>query len=196
MFTGIVESVGHIVEIVETDGGRRLTIDVGPIEDLAVGDSVSLDGTCLTVVGIDATGVDFDAVVETLSRTTLVAKDVGDEVHLERATRVGDRLDGHIVSGHIDGVGTVTEVTSATDGSRRLVVEVPPDLRRYLIEKGSVAMDGVSLTVAVLTDTGFEVALIPHTLEVTTFGEKEPGERVNLEMDVIAKYVERLVGTR
>lgn len=197
MFTGIIEAVGPLDDVVTTDRGRRLTIDLGDLSDaLSIGDSVAVDGTCLTVVEVDDTRADFEVVAETLSRTTLGALEKGDNVNLERSTRVGDRLDGHIVSGHIDGVGTVIDVTEEGDGSRRVVVEVPSDLRRYLIEKGSVCVDGASLTVAIVTDSGFEVALIPHTLEVTGLGKKSVGDNVNLEMDVVAKYVERLVGAR
>lgn len=197
MFTGIVEKMGPLTGVTETDRGRRLTIEMGDLsDDLAVGDSVAIDGTCLTVVELGEHAASFEAVTETLSRTTLGDRVVGDHLNLERPTRVGDRLDGHIVSGHVDGIGSIAAVLPEPDGSRRMTIEVPGGLRPYLIEKGSVTVDGISLTVAGLTDTGFEIALIPHTLEVTVLGTKDTGDRVNLEMDMIAKYVERLVGTR
>jgi riboflavin synthase len=194
MFTGIIESLGAVRSVVETTRGRRLEIGMGSVAaEIDVGDSVSVNGVCLTVVGVEGATAQFEVVAETLRRSTLGELEVGDPVNLELPTRAGDRLHGHIVQGHVDGMGTVTDVTVDGEG-RRMTITVPSRLRRYLVEKGSVAVDGVSLTVAALHPDGFEVAVIPHTLEVTTLGLRVPGAGVNLEVDVIAKYVESLLG--
>jgi riboflavin synthase len=158
----------------------------------AVGDSISIDGACLTVVAVADGSLAFDAVPETLSRTALSGLDAGDEVNLEPALRAGEPLGGHYVQGHVDGVGRLRSVTAEGDGAR-IWVDAPPELLRYFVEKGSVAVQGVSLTIAALDDRGFAVALVPHTLQATTLGRLEPGAPVNLEADVLAKYVERLV---
>jgi riboflavin synthase len=180
MFTGIVQERGRVDSF---DQGRLV---VGSKLAPAVGDSVAVDGVCLTVVNVDNGTLAFDVVDETVSRV----KPFGAEVNLEPALRAGDPLGGHYVQGHVDGVG---KIRSFDDD--RLVVEVPPELLRYAVEKGSIAIDGVSLTISALDDDAFEVALVPHTLEVTTLGSLQPGDPVNLEVDVLAKYVERLVGT-
>jgi riboflavin synthase len=180
VFTGIVQERGRVASF---DNGRLVVeSSLRP----AIGDSVSVEGVCLTVVQADNGTLAFDVVEETLSR----AKPFGDEVNLEPALRAGDPLGGHYVQGHVDGVG---RVRSLEKGS--LVVEAPPELLRYAVEKGSIAIDGVSLTISALQEGAFEVALVPHTLEVTTLGALRPGDPVNLEVDVLAKYVERLVGT-
>jgi riboflavin synthase len=179
VFTGIVREVGRVVEL---DGGR-LVVDAGT--DAAEGDSVSVDGVCLTVVGRGPLA--FDVVGETLSRTTLGSLRPGDGVNIEPALRAGEPLGGHYVQGHVDGVGAVRSLGPLT------WFDAPPALLRYLVEKGSIAVDGVSLTVAALDERGFAVALVPHTLAVTTLGGLAPGDAVNLETDVLAKYVERLL---
>lgn len=193
MFTGIIEGTGRIAAFEGGADGARLVIDVGVMaESVAVGDSVALNGVCLTVVKIDDSRLAFEAVPETLSRTNLGDLKTGDAVNLERPVRAGGRLDGHIVQGHVDGVGVLVEVAAEGD-SWRLGVQTPADLLRYLVEKGSIALDGISLTVAGLREDGFEVVIIPHTWEVTNLSRRSVGERLNLEVDILAKYVERLL---
>ena len=189
MFTGIVRERGRVASIEERPEGLRLEISAPETASrLEVGDSVSISGACLTATGVSNGSFSVTAVAETLSRTTLGRLAAEDEVNLETAARVGDPLGGHVVQGHIDGVG---RIASARDDGR-VWVEAPPEILRYSVEKGSIAVDGVSLTIAGLREGAFEVALIPHTLEVTTLGALEPGDEVNLEVDVLAKYVERL----
>jgi riboflavin synthase alpha subunit len=195
MFTGIVEALGR-VGAVETGaaGGRRLRIAV-PDEvgwRLALGESVAVSGVCLTVVDTSPGRLAFDLAEETLRVTTLGGHAAGDAVNLERPLRLDARLGGHLVLGHVDGVGRVTAVKPEGDGAR-LEVEAPAGLRPLLIPKGSVTVDGVSLTVAAIEHGAFAVALIPHTLLVTTLGRRRPGDPVNLEMDVIGKYVRGFV---
>jgi riboflavin synthase len=192
MFTGIVREVGTVAAF---DGSRLVVTAPETDADVAVGDSVSVAGVCLTVVPSDEGGLAFDVVPETLSRTALGDLTAGDSVNLEPSLRVGDPLGGHVVQGHVDAVGRVRSITPEGE-SRRVWVDAPEAIVRYCVEKGSIAVDGVSLTVAALDDDGFEVALIPHTLEVTTLGALEPGDEVNLEADVLAKVVERLVAAR
>jgi riboflavin synthase len=191
MFTGIIETVG-IVEGVELgDGLTRLVVDAQPIADgVELGDSVSVNGGCLTVTSIRDGRLSFEAVRETMERTSLGDLKAGARVNLERAVRAGDRLDGHIVQGHVDGVGTVRQMVREGNDVR-LQIDCEPELADCVVEKGSIAIDGVSLTVAALSPSGFEVALIPHTLEVTTLGDRQPHDRVNLEVDVLGKYVKR-----
>jgi len=193
MFTGIVEVMGTVVAAADAGGRRRFTIDAGGLAaGLRVGDSMAVNGVCLTAVEVAGAQVAVEAVDETLSRSNLGRLQPGSPVNLERPMRADARFDGHIVQGHVDGVGTVRSI--AREGaSIRLWIEAPAPLRRYLAEKGSVAVDGVSLTVSAVDAAGFEVVLIPHTLEVTLFGTRGPGDAVNLEADVIAKYVERLL---
>jgi riboflavin synthase alpha subunit len=195
MFTGIVEALGH-VRAMETGpgGGRRLALAV-PDEArwrLAPGESVAVSGVCLTAVDVAPGRLAFDLAEETLRVTTLGGLAPGDAVNLERPLRLDDRLGGHLVLGHVDGVGEVTGVRPEGEGVR-LDVEMPAGLRPLLIPRGSVAIDGVSLTVAALEDDAFGVALIPHTLAVTTLGRRRRGDAVNLEMDVIGKYVRGFV---
>jgi riboflavin synthase len=182
VFTGLVREVGRVASF---DDGR-LVVEAATTAEL--GDSVAVDGVCLTVVDTHGGALAFDVVPETLSRV----KAFGEHVNLEPALRAGDPLGGHYVQGHVDGVGRVAAVEPEQDGAR-LRVEPPAELLRYLVEKGSVAIDGVSLTVAGVGETAFEVALIPHTLAATTLSRLEPGDSVNLEADVLAKYVERLL---
>jgi len=189
MFTGLVKEVGTVASMV--DG--RLTIDAPETATtVQLGDSVAIDGVCLTVVArVDST-LGFDAVPETLARTALGTLDHGSRVNVEPALRAGDALGGHFVQGHIDGVGTVGSIVPEGEG-RRVRFEAPVELLRYIVAKGSVAVQGTSLTVAAVDETGFEVALIPHTLAATTLGMLEPEQPVNLETDVLAKYVEKLL---
>jgi riboflavin synthase len=192
VFTGLIEEGGSVAEIRPSDGGARLVVSAELVLDgLAVGDSVAVNGTCLTAVEIGPSGFAVDCVAETLRRTSLGALGPGDRVNLERPLRIGDRLDGHLVQGHVDGVGTVRAATPE-GGSTVLEVSAPPDLLRYVVEKGSIAVDGVSLTVAGRSADAFTVALIPHTMAVTTLGPQALGRPVNLEVDVVAKYVESL----
>ncbi len=191
MFTGIVEAVGSVARIEQRGESARLAIEApSVVEGLRVGDSVAVNGGCLTVTEVAGTQLRFEAVRETLDRTTLGGLEVGAPVNLERALRAGGRLDGHIVQGHVDGTGTVRSLDREGDDVR-LRIDCEPELADLLVEKGSIAIDGVSLTVVAVNAAGFEVALIPHTLKVTTLGRSGPGDRVNLEVDVLAKYVKR-----
>ena len=189
MFTGLVRDVGRVVSF---DDGRLTVAAPATAADAATGDSVAVDGVCLTVVAVGDGALSFDAVPETLARTSLSSLDRGSRVNLEPALRAGDPLGGHYVQGHVDGVGAVRSVEPEGEG-KRIWLDAPADLLRYVVEKGSIAVQGASLTVATTDDAGFAVALIPHTLEVTTFGALAPGDRVNLEVDVLAKYVEKLL---
>ncbi len=193
MFTGLVKERGRVAAIEGGADGVRLRV-VAPETSAAaaVGDSVAVGGVCLTVVSVADGELAFDAVPETMRRTALGRLRDGATVNLEPALRAGEPLGGHAVQGHVDGVGRVRTVEPEGEG-RRVWLDVPQELLRYLVEKGSIAVDGVSLTVAALDDDGFAVALIPHTLAVTTLGELEAGDDVNLEVDVLAKYVERLL---
>jgi riboflavin synthase len=192
MFTGIVREVGTVAAF---DGSRLVLAAPDTAAGVSLGDSVAIAGVCLTVVETGEGRIAFDVVPETLSRTALGELEAGDAVNLEPALRVGDPLGGHVVQGHVDAVGSVRSVTPEGE-SRRVWFDAPESVVRYCLEKGSIAVDGVSLTVAALDDDGFEVALIPHTLAVTTLGALEPGDEVNLETDVLAKVVERLVAAR
>jgi riboflavin synthase len=185
MFTGLVREVGRIASF--EDGRLRIESQLAA----AIGDSVSINGCCLTVVDGDRSTLAFDAVPETLARTTLGRLEPGTNVNVEPALKAGEALGGHYVQGHVDGVGRVRTVEPEGDGNR-VWFDGPEDVLRYCVEKGSVTVDGVSLTVAGLDDEGFAVALVPHTLAVTTLGSLQPGSEVNLEVDVLAKYVERL----
>jgi riboflavin synthase len=196
MFTGIVEAVGAVTGVADEGGLRRLTLHCPPVaEGMVVGDSLAVNGVCLTAVAVGDGSVSVEAVPETLQRTNLGDVGEGTGVNLERPLSAGGRFDGHIVQGHVDGVGTVRSVEK-DDADVRVWVDVPDELNRYLVEKGSVAMDGVSLTVSGVDHAGFEVVLIPHTLEVTVLDTRAPGAAVNLEVDVLAKYVERLMEER
>lgn len=193
MFTGLVEEVGRIERIEPRDEGRRLWIRASRVlADAHTGDSLALDGCCLTAVVVEPERFAVDAVPETLARTTLGRCSAGDGVHLERALRLDARLGGHLMQGHVDGIGHVASVKPEGEG-RRVTIEVPESLRRFVAEKGSIAVDGVSLTVAAVTPTGCELALIPHTLDVTLCAEWQTGRAVNLEVDLIARYLARLL---
>ena len=195
MFTGLIADMGVVEGVEAGAGGARLRIRSALAVELSAGDSVALNGACLTAVSVNGEVFEADVMNQTLEHTSLGPLRAGDRVNLELPLRAADRLGGHIVQGHVDGTGEVAEVSE--DGfARRLVIEVPDELRRYVVERGSVTVDGVSLTVSALTDSGFEVSLIPETLERTTLGAATEGTPVNLELDVIARYVERLVGFR
>jgi riboflavin synthase len=195
MFTGIVEELGTVTVVRPNEGGARIEIAATTVlEDAVIGASIAVNGCCLTVVECNNGHWAADAVVETLARTNLGRLGPGDRVNLERPLRLADRLGGHLVQGHVDGTGRVRSRTSQPDGSVLVRFEAPPDVMRYVVHKGSITVDGVSLTVAAVHDDGFSVAVIPHTLAVTTLGGRQPGESVNLEVDMVAKYVERLVG--
>jgi riboflavin synthase len=199
MFTGIVSELGTVRSVDRTDAGARIAIDASFAGELREGDSVAVEGTCLTAAAVSAQGFGADVMNQTLSLTTLGELSGGSRVNLEPALRAGEPLGGHIVQGHVDGVGEVLSVVE--DGfARRLRVGVPGGLERYLVEHGSVTVGGVSLTVAALDDDRaadgapwFEVSLIPETLERTTLGAAAQGSRVNLELDLVARYVERLL---
>jgi riboflavin synthase len=194
MFTGIITGIGTLAERVALCGDARLRIDVGtlPFADVVVGESIAVNGTCLTVVAFDAASFVADASVETLGLTTLGALDIGRTVNLERALRADDRLGGHLVSGHVDGIGRVLEIVSDAR-AQRWRFSMPPVLSKYVARKGSICVDGVSLTVNAVGDDAFEVALVPHTIANTAFARTRVGDAVNLEIDLVARYVERLL---
>jgi riboflavin synthase len=193
MFTGIVEETGRVVRAEPARGGRALAVEArAVIEGMRPGDSVAVNGCCLTATAVGPDRFDVEMVPETLARTTLGRLRVGDRVNLERALRAGDRFGGHFVQGHVDGVGTVVACEPEGNG-RRLFVELPGGLLPYVAEKGSIALDGTSLTVAGVSGPRVEVALIPHTLAVTVAGTYRPGDALNVEVDLIARYVARLV---
>lgn len=194
MFTGIIEAFGTITNIEASEGGTTLTIEAPTmVPTLKLGDSIAINGTCLTAVDFTDDTFKADVVLESLDKTNLGDLVVESTVNLERPMVANGRFDGHIVQGHVDAVGLVTGLDPEGDG-KRFSIKPSTDIARYIVEKGSITVDGVSLTVAALTDDGFQIALIPHTLEVTTLGTRNVGDRVNLEVDVIAKYVERLLG--
>jgi riboflavin synthase len=196
MFTGIVRELGRVVSADEAAGGLALTLEApATVEQIGVGDSVSVNGVCLTAESVEGGKVSLYAVPETLARSTLGRLAAGDPVNLEAAVRAGEPLGGHYVQGHVDAVGRVQSVEAEGDGLR-VFVEAPPEVLRYCVEKGSIAVDGVSLTIAELAEEAFAVALVPYTLEATTLSALAPGQQVNLEVDVLAKYVERLLETR
>jgi riboflavin synthase len=193
MFTGIVAAVGRIERAEPRLGGLRLAIDAGSLDlsDIAVGDSIAVNGCCLTVVSLDGSRFEVDVSRETIDCTA--GLDAPGEVNLEKSLRLADRLDGHLVSGHVDGVGEVVAFGPVGE-SHRLVVRAPAELAKYVARKGSIAVQGVSLTVNRVDGREFDVNLIPHTLAVTTLRALAPGARVNLEVDLIARYVERMLG--
>jgi riboflavin synthase len=197
MFTGIVEELGQVRSITPNEGGARLVIAARRVlDDVVLGASIAVNGCCLTVVAFDSETWAADAVIETLARTNLGDLAPGAPVNLERPVRLADRLGGHLVQGHVDATGTVRERAPQPDGSTLVTFAAPAEVLRYVVHKGSITVDGVSLTVARRDDASFAVALIPHTLEVTTLGTRAVGHRVNLEIDLIAKYVEQLLPAR
>jgi len=196
VFTGIVRELGRVVSLEGDQEQARLVVAApGLAPELEIGDSVAVEGCCLTVVGRQDEALAFDLSAETLSRSSIGSLKAGQSANLEPAIRVGEPLGGHYVQGHVDAVGRVRSLLPEGEGVR-IWLELPPDVLRYCVEKGSLTVAGVSLTIAELTDDAVAVALIPHTLEVTTLGKARPGDAVNLEADVIAKYVERLLPGR
>jgi riboflavin synthase len=193
MFTGLIQDVGMVETVEAGGGGARLQIATGLGAEIALGDSIAVNGVCLTATEVDAGGFETEAMNQTLEVTALGNLKAGDRVNLELAMKASDRLGGHIVQGHVDGIAEVVSV--AEDGfARRLRVALGPDLIRYVVEKGSIALSGVSLTISALGDDWVEVSLIPETLERTNLGtEMAPGDKLNVECDIVAKYVERLV---
>lgn len=194
MFTGIIQAVGSVQRIERRDGDVRIAVDAGKLDlsSTVLGDSIAVSGVCLTVVSRDASRFEADVSGETLAHTTLGEKGVESRVNLEPAARVGDRLGGHIVSGHVDGVGRVVEISEEAR-SVRIAFEVPPALARYIAKKGSITVDGVSLTVNDVDGARFSVNVVPHTRQETTLDDLRDGSRVNIEVDLIARYLERLV---
>jgi riboflavin synthase len=193
VFTGIVEGQAVVRSIVPRGGAHRLSLDLGPVaEGVKVGDSIAVDGACLTVVTIQGERAEFDVIRETVERTAFATLRVNDKVNVERSMRAGDRFHGHIVAGHVDGPGRIA-VKREEAGQTWLSVSVPPRLTAFMIEKGSVTIDGVSLTLTEVKDEEFSVALIPHTLEITNLGAKGVGSLVNIEVDQLGKWVRRLL---
>lgn len=194
MFTGIIEATGRIARVEPRGGDVRMIVDTGPLalDDVAIGDSISVSGVCLTAVEIEGRSFATDVSVETLSRTSLGDLGVGGAVNLEKALRFSDRLGGHLVSGHVDGIARVVAIEPDAR-SQRWRFELPAELARYVAPKGSVTVDGVSLTVNSVDGARFDVNLIPHTIEMTTFAQRGVADRVNIEVDLIARYVERLM---
>ena len=192
MFTGIIEEMGVVKEVTKTRQGSSVSILAQTVlEGLKVGDSVTVNGACLTVVAFARTEMKADLSPETAKVTTLGSLKAGDPVNLERAMRLGDRLGGHLVSGHVDAIGTIRARVQEGD-ALQLTIEAPREALRYCVPKGSVTVDGISLTLNEVTDRGFRVTIIPHTAKVTTLGIKQVGDAVNLEADLIGKFVERL----
>jgi len=193
MFTGIIQAIGHIASREARGGDARLVIDAGALDlaDVALGDSIAVAGVCLTVIAHEGARWSADVSAETLRLTTLGTLAVGDAVNLEKALRLADRLGGHLVSGHVDGVGRIVRVDD-DGGSQRWVFRVPVTLARYIAVKGSICVDGTSLTVNAVEADTFGVTLIPHTLAMTTFAARRAGDAVNIEVDVMARYAERL----
>lgn len=196
MFTGIIEELGAVKTLRRGSSGARLAISASfVLEGTAIGDSICVNGVCLTVVDLGKADFSADVASETIKVTNLGELKVGQKVNLERALRLSARIGGHLVTGHVDAVGRIKEKRQEGN-SWRVFIETPEQALRYIIKKGSVAVDGISLTVADLDSTGFSIAMIPHTAKLTTLGSKAPGESVNLETDIIGKYVERLLSGR
>jgi len=192
MFTGLIEDLGTVHSLDRTVDGARLRISSRLASELSLGDSIAVNGCCLTATAVDGDSFETEAMNQTLEVTALDSVEDGSKVNLELAMKVGDRLGGHIVQGHVDGIGTVSSVKD--DGfARRLRVDLPTQLLRFVVDKGSITLSGVSLTFAELGETWAEVSLIPETLTATTLGERAPGERVNLETDILARHVQRLL---
>jgi riboflavin synthase len=195
MFTGIIEGLGTITAVRSSGAGRRLTVEAGfDLSGSKIGDSISVSGACLTAVQIGARRFDVDVSPETLAKTTFGDARVGERVNLERAMRLSDRIDGHLVSGHIDGIGAI-DSRDAVGNAIVVAITVPEGLARYMIVKGSVAVDGISLTINSLEPGRFSISIIPHTAGLTTIGIKRKGDRVNIETDMIGKYVEKFIST-
>lgn len=193
MFTGLIQELGTVKSLSRGTVGKLVVASERTPGEVAIGDSVAVNGACLTVTAISGDEVSFDAVPETLARTSLGELRPGDKVNLETSLKAGQPIGGHFVQGHVDGVGTI-ESTRSLGGSQVIAISAPGAVMRYVVEKGSVAIDGISLTVASCDGSGFTIAVIPHTLEATTLHSKRPGDKVNLEADILGKYVEKLLG--
>lgn len=193
MFTGLIEEIGTVRSLARGTVGRLVVASERLASGVAIGDSVSVSGACLTVTSVSGSEVSFDAVPETISRTTLGDLRPGDKVNLESSLRAGDPIGGHFVQGHVDGVGTI-ESSRPLGESQVIRVKAGGEVLKYVVEKGSIAVDGISLTVASFDRTGFNIAVIPHTLAATTLHLKRPGDKVNLEADILGKYVEKMLG--
>ena len=193
MFTGIIEEVGKVQKVIKATKSAKIVIDARKVlEDVMIGDSISTNGVCLTVTEFSTSSFVVDVMAETMRRSNLHLLKAGDEVNLERALRVGDRLGGHIVSGHIDGTGIITEYEKE-DNAVWVTISTGREILRYIVQKGSITIDGISLTVAYINDKVFKVSIIPHTKEITTLLRKKVGDLVNLECDMVGKYVEKLI---
>jgi riboflavin synthase len=193
VFTGLVEEIGHVRSIQRQSAFQRLEVRAERVlEGLKIGDSINIDGACQTVVDIDASGFAVETIAETLAKTTLGLLQSGRPVNLERALRLGDRMGGHIVQGHVDGVGHIAAI-EAGQGELRIRIAPPKNLRRYIAAKGSITVDGTSLTIAAVDAGGFTIAVIPHTFDNTVLSQRRSGDSVNLEVDVIARYIESLL---
>lgn len=196
MFTGLIEEIGRVQSIVKSTKSAKITVKASKVlEDVKIGDSISTNGVCLTVTEFDSKSFVVDVMAETVRRSNLNNLSPGDEVNLERALKVGDRLGGHIVSGHIDGVGTISKYEDE-DNAVWITISASSELLRYIVQKGSIAIDGVSLTVAYVDNSVFKVSIIPHTKDVTTLLRKKVGDNVNLECDMVGKYIEKLLGVK
>lgn len=193
MFTGIIEETGRIRQISRGSKSVKLTVEASLVlEETKVGDSISTNGICLTVIEMENSSFTVDVMAETLRRSSLNNMTTGSRVNLERALRLSDRLGGHLLSGHVDGLGVIREITTE-DIARVIRIDTTPELLKYIVPKGSIAIDGISLTVVDVDEKSFSVSVIPHTATVTTLMEKQPGDAVNLETDMIARYVEKLL---
>jgi len=196
MFTGIIEEIGKIQGIIRSTKSAKIIINASKVlEDINLGDSISTNGVCLTVTEFSANRFTVDVMAETMRKSNLDKLTIGEEVNLERALRVGDRLGGHIVSGHIDGTGIITNYEKE-DNAIWVTIKAEPEILKYIIQKGSITIDGISLTVAYIDDKVFKVSIIPHTKEVTTLLKKKVGDIVNLECDMVGKYIEKLIMTK
>ena len=195
MFTGIIESFGKIKQIMSSGEGRVLHIDCDlDLTDTKIGDSIAVNGACLTVVGIEKSGFKVDMAPETVERTTFKSLTKGSRVNIERALKLSDRIDGHLVSGHVDGTGSIASIIRKSNAVI-IKIDVLPELGSDMIEKGSVAVEGISLTINRCSDNSFEVSIIPHTADITTIGLKKVGDRVNIETDMLGKYVRKILKT-
>lgn len=193
MFTGLIEEIGKVQSVVKSTKSAKITIKANKVlEEIKLGDSISTNGVCLTATEFTANNFTVDVMAETMRRSNLHRLSPGDEVNLERALKVGDRLGGHIVSGHIDGMGTIANYENE-DNAVWITITASPEILKYIVQKGSIAIDGISLTVAYVDETDFKVSIIPHTKEVTTLLRKKIGDIVNLECDLVGKYIEKLI---
>lgn len=193
MFTGLIEEIGKVQSIIKGEKSARIIIKAEKVlQEVRLGDSISTNGVCLTVTGFTSNSFSVDVMAETMRRSNLHILSSGDEVNLERALKLGDRLGGHLVSGHIDGMGTITKYENE-DNAGWVTIETSKEILKYIVQKGSISIDGISLTVASVGETAFKVSIIPHTKDITTLLRKKAGEVVNLECDMVGKYIEKLL---